>query len=133
MRLLFLLFVLSSLQVSAQTETGPWNKKEISYEIESHIRQRDYTFKSNEFPDIAIEGLTKTYWFFISDLDGDNCPFRPSCSEYFAESVSKTNIFRGTLMFFDRFTRDLNFINREKEYQRSPDGHFFDPPDKYIF
>ena len=133
MRIICLIFVICSYTAVPQSETGFWSKTEVNYEHQSDIRKRDYSFSNTDLPDVLVEGLTKSYWFFISDLDGDNCPFRPSCSEFFSESVSKTNIFIGTLLFFDRFTRDLNFINRHTHYESTPDGHYSDPPEKYIF
>jgi putative component of membrane protein insertase Oxa1/YidC/SpoIIIJ protein YidD len=128
-----LILLLCCIPAAAQTETGYWGKAEIKYERDSKFRQRDYTFRSTGITGTLAETITKSYWFFISDLDGDNCPFRPSCSEFFQESISKTNIFIGTLLFFDRFTRDLNFITRHQHYERTPEGYYVDPPEKHIF
>ncbi len=89
--------------------------------------QRDYSFKGSKITGTMINSLTSAYWFFISDVDGDNCPFRPTCSSFFAASVKETNLIQGTLMFFDRFTRDLDFVNRNEHYPQVEDGHFYDP------
>jgi putative component of membrane protein insertase Oxa1/YidC/SpoIIIJ protein YidD len=75
--------------------------------------------------------LINTYWIFISDLDGDNCPFHPSCSSFFLESIEETNLIQGTLMFFDRFTRDSNPVNREEHYPVYKNYRFYDPPKLY--
>jgi hypothetical protein len=34
-------------------------------------------------------------------------------------------------MFFDRFTRDLNFYRRYEHYPHIMDGHYFDPVTLY--
>ncbi|MEJ2494933.1 MAG: hypothetical protein P8Y79_11475 [Ignavibacteriaceae bacterium] len=34
-------------------------------------------------------------------------------------------------MFFDRFTRDYNFIERYNHYPRVEDGHYYDPISLY--
>jgi putative component of membrane protein insertase Oxa1/YidC/SpoIIIJ protein YidD len=78
-----------------------------------------------------VSGLTHAYWIFISDVDGDNCAFSPSCSSFFIESVKETNIFQGTVMFADRLTRDTNFINRQFRYPFSKNGRLYDVPSNY--
>ena len=79
-----------------------------------------------------MKSFANVYWFFISDVDGDNCPFRPSCSSFFLGSIKETNLPQASLMFFDRFTRDLNIIKGENHYSRVESGHYFDPPGNYI-
>jgi putative component of membrane protein insertase Oxa1/YidC/SpoIIIJ protein YidD len=133
-RIFIISFILMfTISVFPQVENGYWGKAEISYTTGENYRQRDYTFKNEGAINLLTEAVTKSYWFFISDLDGDNCPFRPSCSEFLQQSVQKTNAVQGTLMFFDRFTRDLNFYNRHNHYSKTPEGYFADPPEKYIF
>lgn len=117
----------------SQDKTGwqKWGKAEINYEKENNYRHRDYSFESGSVSGIIAKSLANAYWYFISDLDGDNCPFRPSCSAFFVEAAKETNIIQGTLMFFDRFTRDYNFIGRRDHYPRVKDGHYYDPASLY--
>ncbi|NWF50677.1 MAG: membrane protein insertion efficiency factor YidD [Ignavibacteriaceae bacterium] len=130
MRLALLLIIFVSSACS-QTDWQRWKKEEISYKIPDDYRKREYSFVSENIQEFLIKSLTNTYWFFISDLDGDNCPFHPSCSAFLLESVKETNILQGTLMFFDRFTRDMNLIDKKKHYPVIKNGRYFDPPAFY--
>jgi len=114
----------------SQTDWESWNKAENNYQLPNNFRHRDYSFDSDNPAKFFVKSLTNTYWFFISDVDGDNCPFSPSCSSFFVQSVEETNIAKATLMFFDRFTRDLN-IFKKGHYPRTEDGYFYDPPVLY--
>jgi len=120
-----------TLTVSAQTDWVKWGKAEVSYEKPNRFNHRDYSFKEKTVPEIAVKALANAYWFFISDLDGDNCPFSPTCSSFLIQSVKATNLVQGTLMFFDRFTRDYNIVERNKHYPRVKDGHYYDPVSLY--
>jgi putative component of membrane protein insertase Oxa1/YidC/SpoIIIJ protein YidD len=120
-----------SVSIFSQADWEKWEKTEISYEIKSGNPEKGYSFSSETVPEFAARSLTNFYQFFISDADGDNCPFHPSCSNFMVESVRETNIFQGALMFADRFTRDINFVNRESHYPRTIGGRFYDPPKNY--
>ncbi len=115
----------------AQTEYGKWGKGNYSYAIKSDESKRDYSFSSDNIPVFVIKSFLNSYWFFISDVDGDNCPFSPTCSSFFLQAVQKTNIFQGSLMFFDRFTRDMDFFEKNIRYPSVEDGHYYDPVSLY--
>ncbi|RPI73532.1 MAG: membrane protein insertion efficiency factor YidD [Ignavibacteriales bacterium] len=123
--------LLFSIQITlfAQTDRGKWEKVEKNYRIENESN-RVYNFKSETPGDFLLNSIYNTYHFFISDVDGDNCPFRPSCSAFFVEAVKETNFFQGSLMFFDRFTRDLN-IFRKGKYPVAESGNYYDPANLY--
>lgn len=127
MKKILILFLMLGVQVLCQTDWEKWGKAEVSYKIENPYADRNYSFNGN-----AGEFLLKTfingYWFFVSEVDGDNCPFQPSCSSFFIESVKETNLLQGVLMFADRFTRDINFYKRNDHYPRAKYGKYFDPP-----
>jgi putative component of membrane protein insertase Oxa1/YidC/SpoIIIJ protein YidD len=125
MKSLFLITIFFTASVFAQTETKHWTKKEISYRI--NIENENETASGGGF----FNTLKKGYKLLISDYDGDNCPFTPSCSEFFSEAANKYGAIRGFLMFADRFTRDLNYFNR-KNYPRMKNGKLYDPPEKYV-
>lgn len=109
-----------------------WEKADYRYKKPLEHSQRDYSFEAGSAGELLVKSLTNAYWFFISDVDGDNCPFRPSCSRFFLEAVAETSIPQGTLMFFDRFTRDMNVIKKHLHYPRVPSsGYFYDPPGLY--
>jgi putative component of membrane protein insertase Oxa1/YidC/SpoIIIJ protein YidD len=126
-----LLFVFISASAFSQLEELKWKKADSSYEKKINLRHRDYSFEFNNFGDFVSKTIAYSYWYFISDVDGDNCPFRPSCSEFLMRSVQETNIAQGMLMFFDRFTRDLNIYKGHDHYPRLKSGYFFDPPVNY--
>jgi len=114
----------------AQQDWKKWEKKEFNYSINSSFTKRIYDFNSDNAGEFILKSLTFTYWFFISDVDGDNCPFRPSCSAFFMNAVSETNIIQGALMFADRFTRDIN-IFKKGNYPVSIEGYYYDPVSLY--
>lgn len=126
MKIIFLCLVITSVSFS-QTEWERWGKSDYSYQVKDNFLQRNYSLKGDDVTQVLVNSLTSAYWFFISDVDGDNCPFRPTCSSFFVESVKKTNLIKGTLMFFDRFTRDMDFVNRNHRYPKVEDGHLYDP------
>jgi putative component of membrane protein insertase Oxa1/YidC/SpoIIIJ protein YidD len=114
-----------------QTDWIRWEKADYSYEKPNNFRHRDYTFDTGSVSGIIVKSTAIAYWYFISDLDGDNCPYSPSCSAFLVEAVKETNILQGTMMFFDRFTRDYNIHNRHEHYPRVRDGHYYDPVTLY--
>jgi putative component of membrane protein insertase Oxa1/YidC/SpoIIIJ protein YidD len=129
-KFLFILFFCCSF-IYAQTDWARWEKADIDYAKQSNKDKRAYSISGNNLPETFIKSLASAYWFFISDLDGDNCPFHPSCSAFLIESVKETNLPQGVLMFFDRFTRDLNIFNRADKYPRIGTFHFYDPVQLY--
>ena len=125
-----LIYFSFSENLFSQTDYERWQKTETNYQMPNNFRHRDYSFDPDSPAKVLVKSLTNAYWFFVSDVDGDNCPFRPSCSSFFVQSIEETNIAQATLMFFDRFTRDLN-IFKKGHYPRTEDGYFYDPPSLY--
>jgi putative component of membrane protein insertase Oxa1/YidC/SpoIIIJ protein YidD len=126
----YLFISIFSLNLFAQSDWVKWDKKNPDYLIKKDFKERDYNFQSDNAGEFLIKSAANVYWFFISEVDGDNCPFHPSCSSFFIDAVKETNIAQGTLMFFDRFTRDLNVFKSGK-YPRTKSGRYFDPA--YIY
>jgi putative component of membrane protein insertase Oxa1/YidC/SpoIIIJ protein YidD len=126
-------FILLFLSATAfcQLDNLKWQKANLSYEKPFNNTSRNYSIESNDPLEFATESLMNAYWFFISDVAGDNCPFRPSCSVFFLEASRETNIFQASLMFFDRFTRDMNFVKGHNHYPKMQSGYFYDPPQNY--
>ena len=131
MKYFLIILIFSSVLLCAQTETQRWGKADISYQIKSPYTERSYGIEKGSVTDMFVSSFTHAYWIFISDVDGDNCPFNPSCSSFFVESVKETNIFQGTLMFADRLTRDTNFFNRQYHYPFAANGRLYDVPSNY--
>ena len=129
--ILFYISVPMCTIVKSQNETARWEAKEISYEL--IVRHgHEYTVDNSNFGMTLISLSRNLYYFLISDLDGDNCPFFPSCSSFFVQAVKETNIITGTLMFSDRFTRDLNLFKSKENYSLYNNGKYFDPASNYI-
>lgn len=128
---LILSFILQSI-IFSQTDWVRWEKSEPDYQIKNEFIEREYDLSINSISDLLSKPIFNAYWYFVSDVDGANCPFQPSCSSFFLQSIKKTNIIQGTLMFFDRFTRDTNFLNREKHYPYYDKNHFYDPLNNYL-
>jgi putative component of membrane protein insertase Oxa1/YidC/SpoIIIJ protein YidD len=124
-------FFLSASIMHAQTDWEKWGKAEASYVI-AKPQYADETKVEN--PGLAAGALSivrEVYAFFISDHDGDNCPFYPSCSNFYIQAVKEGGIIKGTLMFADRFTRDLNLLKSPAHYPLHISGRFYDPPWNY--
>lgn len=127
---LFVSLILVQSSAFCQLENLKWQKADISYEKKSELRERNYSFRSENAGEFVNKSLVNAYWFFISDVDGDNCPFRPSCSSFFLDASEETNIFQGSLMFADRLTRDLNPVKAD-HYPRGKSGNYYDPALNY--
>jgi len=124
MRIVVFIIIFTNF-IAAQTDWNRWQKAEVDYSVEL-----DGGFNSkNSTSTLSI--LQDGYSFLISDLDGDNCPFYPTCSSFYVESVSQTNIFKGTLMFADRFTRDSNLFKSHEHYPTHVSGKLYDPTYNY--
>ncbi|MDY0083670.1 MAG: membrane protein insertion efficiency factor YidD [Ignavibacteriaceae bacterium] len=130
LKLLLLIFSFFTSAYS-QTDWVRWEKSDPDYKISAETIQRQYDLSIGSISDIVLKPVINAYWFFISDVDGDNCPFYPSCSGFLFASIKQTNIFQGTLMFFDRFTRDTNIFGRTSRYPLYDKHHFYDPVDLY--
>lgn len=136
MKSLFIISLVAFSILNAQTDWEKWEAKEISYKISDSklVSKSDlskYRQASSNFRNKLINAAKSIYKFFISDLDGDNCPFYPSCSEFFVQAVKETNILKGTLMFVDRFTRDMNFFKGTNHYPHYINGKYYDPAINY--
>ena len=125
------LLIFYTLCVYAQTDWVKWEKADLPYSKNNEHTKRDYSIPGESFSEAALKSLASAYWFFISDVDGENCPFNPSCSGFLVEAIKETNLPQGTLMFFDRFTRDLNIFGRMNHYPRYGALHLYDPVDLY--
>lgn len=126
-KIIYLSFLFCCCNLSAQTDYEKWNKAEISYAQNIEQGSRDYSIMGDNISQTIVKSFTSAYWFFISDVDGDNCPFKPSCSHFLIEAVKETNLPQGVLMFFDRFTRDLNVFGRINKYPRIGNASYYDP------
>ncbi len=129
--LVLYIVLLFNLSILSQTDWVRWAKSDPSYKIPHESIEREYDLSIDSPSDIVIKPLINAYWFLISDVDGANCPFHPTCSSFLVASIKETNIFQGTLMFFDRFTRDTNIIGRSEHYPLFGKYHFYDPIDLY--
>lgn len=127
MRLTLFIIFISFATAFSQTDWVKWEKADYSYQIPNEFRHRDYSFQADNFEEAFVKSVGNTYWFLISDLDGDNCPFRPSCSSFLIQSAKETNLLQGTLMFFDRFTRDMNIYKGHNHYPQVKKGYYYDP------
>ncbi|HOJ18032.1 MAG: membrane protein insertion efficiency factor YidD [Ignavibacteriales bacterium] len=129
---IILLIVLIQTIAHPQVDWERWGKKEIDYRKESFSKSRDYSFDGLGVTETILKGALISYWTFFSDIDGDNCPFEPSCSAFFIDAVKTTNLIEGALLFFDRFARDTNPFNRRKYYRIVKSGRFYDPIGNYV-
>lgn len=130
MKRIFLIIFLTGFQIFAQTDWQHWQAAETNYELKPESR-KTLSIDDSDLGSLVSSTLQSGYYFLISDLDGDNCPFYPSCSVFFVRSVKETNIFQGMLMFADRFTRDTNLFKRREHYPHYISGKLYDPSLNY--
>ncbi len=128
MRIIVIIIIAFSNIIVAQTDWNRWQKVDADYSIQHEGVGEDY---HKETSSTSLSILKDGYSFLISDLDGDNCPFYPTCSSFYVESVSQTNIIKGTLMFADRFTRDSNLFKTHQHYPTHISGKLYDPTHNY--
>jgi len=124
MKYYLLFFLAVTISICAQKELSRWEAKAPSY-IEVNKNSGDSNFG-------FLGYVQKGYKFLISDLDGDNCPFYPSCSTFFVKASKETGIFRAALMFADRFTRDTNLFKSKTAYPVNKSGKFYDPVENHL-
>jgi putative component of membrane protein insertase Oxa1/YidC/SpoIIIJ protein YidD len=129
--LIFFVLLLLTTSAFCQLDDLKWKKANISYELPDQFRHRDYSFASDNAGEFLKKSFVNAYWFFISDVDGDNCPFHPSCSSFFMDATQETNIFQAALMFSDRLTRDSNPVKQNK-YPVDKSGRYYDPAENYV-
>lgn len=130
--LIVLSLSLTQLSFAQQKENQRWEKIPIRYSIPIEDFEHNLDLKFNKPSDYVLKPLLKLYRITISDADGANCPFDPSCSHFFLEAVDKTNFLEGLLLFSDRFQRDANVFNRT-DYSLSQKRRLSDPVERYIF
>lgn len=128
----FLIIIFICIPILSQTETNHWKTSEPDYRLKTHF-EKDYNLDSENFSTTLVSAAQIAYYKIFSDYDGDNCPFYPSCSAFFVQSVEQTNLIKGSLMFADRFTRDLNLFKVFNDYPLHSTGKFSDPVYKYSF
>jgi len=128
--LIILVLVTFTEQSFCQLESLKWTKQEISYAKPDSYEEHHYSFHADDTGEFIKKSFINAYWFFISDVDGDNCLFRPSCSTFFIDATEETNIFQGTLMFSDRLMRDFNPF-KNYHYPKDKSGHYYDPSINY--
>ncbi|HET55654.1 MAG TPA: membrane protein insertion efficiency factor YidD [Ignavibacteria bacterium] len=118
------------LLLFGQVETNKWQTHKIDYQL-SVPQKKEYILNTANLSTVVISSAQIVYYSLFSEYDGDNCPFHPSCSAFFVEAVERTNILQGSLMFADRFTRDMNFFKGYHSYSIHSTGKFFDPVYNY--
>lgn len=127
---LLTVFIFTSHLIYGQSDWVKWEAKQNTYEITDGAKFKIVPPAFNTGSKI-ISAARTIYKTFFSDLDGDNCPFHPSCSQFYVDAVRETNLLKGTLMFADRFTRDLNFFKGLNHYPIDNSSKFFDPVYNY--
>lgn len=129
MKIVILFFIASIL--FAQQDFTRWKKRTPDYQKRIFSVEEQSSATDNIFS-LILGNAQKVYKVLISDVDGENCPFYPSCSKFYVQSVRQTNILKGTLMFFDRFTRDMNIFRNRNNYDEIANGKLFDPVTNYM-
>jgi putative component of membrane protein insertase Oxa1/YidC/SpoIIIJ protein YidD len=130
LKYIFMIIAFGAPVLLAQTDFVKWKAETCSYEIkkESPVEKNS---ESTKIDFKLMKTARSVYKTLFSDLDGDNCPFNPSCSQFFVDAVAETNLMKGALMFVDRFTRDLNYFKGYNNYTKDEMGKYSDPACNY--
>jgi len=124
-------FLVASGFAQSALDDLKWKAVEPDYAPERVGTERDYAFEFEGALDAVATTTIYAYRFFISDVDGENCPFQPSCSQFFVEASRRYGVVRGGLMFADRFTRDATIVKTSARYGAPEKGKYVDPPERY--
>lgn len=108
-----------------------WQPAAVDYTEDIPVRKKYYEI-NGDISEVVFKILVNGYRLFISEPDGDNCPFTPSCSRFFIESLRQTNLFEAVLMASDRLIRDTSFGNKYEHYHIDKFGRLIDPPSRYL-
>lgn len=128
----FLIIIFITIPILSQTETHHWKTSGPDFRIKVSL-EKDYNLYTENISTTLVSAAQIAYYKIFSDYDGDNCPFYPSCSSFFVQAVEQTNLIKGSLMFADRFTRDLNLFKVFNNYPLHSTRKFSDPIYKYSF
>ncbi len=120
-----------TFSLSAQTDWEKWEGKNHDY-TKKIFEEEQAKLKSKNIFSMAAYGSKIVYKKLFSDYDGENCPFTPSCSNYYVEAVEDAGVFKGTFMFFDRFLRDSNLFLDRSRYIVSINKKLYDPINNYL-
>ncbi len=129
-RFFIILYIIGN-SVLAQTDWVKWDSQSVEYTKKVSANKEYNPAQSSVFT-FVTNNAKKIYKGLFSNLDGENCPFTPSCSNFYVESVEKSGIINGTLMFFDRFTRDSNLFKNIEQYKITNNNKFYDPVNNYL-
>jgi putative component of membrane protein insertase Oxa1/YidC/SpoIIIJ protein YidD len=124
-------FLVASGFAQTSLEDLKWGAVEPEYAPERVRSEREYSFEFEGVLDALATTTIYGYRFFFSDVDGENCPFRPSCSQFFVEASRRYGVVHGGLMFADRFTRDATIVKSAAQYGAPEGGKYVDPPERY--
>ncbi len=122
-----ILFFFLSFPVFSQA----WQPATVDYTEEIPVKKKYYEI-TGDVSEVAFKLLVNSYRLLISEPDGDNCPFAPSCSRFFIESLQQTNVIEAVLMASDRLIRDTSFGNKYEHYHTDKFGKLIDPPSRYL-
>ncbi len=117
--------------LSISTLAQAWQPAQLDWGEELPMKKKYYDLEGNA-GEVVFKILVNGYRLFISEPDGENCPFNPSCSRFFIESLQQTNIFEAVLMTSDRLIRDTSFGDKYKHYHVDKFGRLIDPPSRYL-
>lgn len=123
----FIFFFLIALPVLPQA----WQPSTVDWSEELPVKKKFYEL-SGSVAEVSFIILVNGYRLFVSEPDGENCPFDPSCSRFFIESLKQTNLFEAILLASDRLIRDTSFGNKHRHYHIDKFGKLIDPPSRYI-
>ncbi len=95
-------------------------RQEKSYTYTSHIQQiQEKQNEKHGTLQVMFKLLFSGYKKFISSQDVNNCPFTPSCSEYFMLSLYHHGFIKGLLNGMDRLMRCNGTDMQHYHYDKS--------------
>ena len=106
------------LSSSSYAGWGPWDSAEEKYHGEELV---------TSLPKMAGLSIVRFYQIFVSPhLRDVKCNFTPSCSNYAYQSIDRYGGLIGSVMTFERLSRDHPWAWNEK--YKLKNKRLFDPP-----
>ena len=87
-----IILILLSPSIFAQTETEHWEQKKTDCKIIQHT-EKDYSVDTSSLGITLLSGFVNTYYFLISDLDGDNKITNSVSGEIASSTYGRADIF----------------------------------------
>jgi len=118
-------FTVANTLYADSSKMGSPKGKLASYKTHSHMQ------KENKIETSAVKipllWAIRLFQKKLSPIDGPQCGFRPSCSEFGRRAIKSYGVFQGIMMAGDRLLRCNAYKKPGFEYKLINNGYLYDP------